>query len=178
MGQVMQAASFSLAQVSYAAGDISFAIREGVANAQLRVKAKSDNVAGVQLPVFETYIDGPAASELTGLGRGGQQVQKCRETYAKAVELLVELASLQTSFLVLDEVIRLTNRRVNAIEHVIIPKIENTISYVISELDEQDREEFYRLKKVQAKKKRVQAAEDARKLEELENGLSFYFVDL
>jgi V-type H+-transporting ATPase subunit D len=32
---------------------------------------------------------------LTGLGRGGVQVQKARETYAKAVETLVELASLQ-----------------------------------------------------------------------------------
>lgn len=32
---------------------------------------------------------------LTGLGRGGQQITKCRETFAKAVETLVELASLQ-----------------------------------------------------------------------------------
>jgi V-type H+-transporting ATPase subunit D len=35
------------------------------------------------------------AFELTGLGRGGQQVQKSKETYIKAVETLVELASLQ-----------------------------------------------------------------------------------
>lgn len=33
--------------------------------------------------------------ELTGLSRGGQQVGKCQEVYAKAVKLLVELASLQ-----------------------------------------------------------------------------------
>jgi V-type H+-transporting ATPase subunit D len=54
---------------------------------------------------------------------------------------------------ILDEVIKITNRRVNAIEFVIIPKIENTIKFVTSELDEQDREEFFRLKKVQGKKK-------------------------
>lgn len=99
------------------------------------------------------------AFEFTGLGRGGQQIQKAKEIYTKAVETLVELASLQviflkrkgiktnvyqTAFVILDEVIKATNRRVNAIEHVIIPRYENTIKYIISELDEQDREEFFR----------------------------------
>lgn len=57
---------------------------------------------------------------------------------------MVELASLQTAFMILDEVIRATNRRVNAIEHVVIPRLENTIKYITSELDEMDREEFFR----------------------------------
>jgi V-type H+-transporting ATPase subunit D len=35
---------------------------------------------------------------LTGLGRGGRQIQRCKETYASAVKALVELASLQVSF--------------------------------------------------------------------------------
>lgn len=48
----------------------------------------------------------------------------------------------------MDEVIKVVNRRVNAIEHVIIPRTENTIKYINSELDELDREEFFRLKKV------------------------------
>ena len=70
------------------------------------------------LPAFEGYLEGGngmlnfiilyailylvltkmmvcKAFELTGLGRGGQQVQKSKETYIKAVETLVELASLQ-----------------------------------------------------------------------------------
>ena len=103
------------------------------------------------------------------MGRGGAQVQRCKETYQKAIEALVEIASLQTAFVILDEVIKMTNRRVNAIEYVVIPKIENTIRYIQSELDEQDREEFFRLKKVQNKKKTRREAEEAERLASQQN---------
>ncbi|KAG0179446.1 H(+)-transporting V1 sector ATPase subunit D [Apophysomyces sp. BC1034] len=161
MGQVMQTASFSLAEVQYITGDISYQVQETAKSAQLRVRTKQENVSGVMLPAFESYTEGGNAFEFTGLGRGGQQIQRTKEVYAKAVETLVELASLQTAFVILDEVIKATNRRVNAIEHVIIPRYENTIKYIISELDEQDREEFFRLKKVQGKKKDRAAVEEA-----------------
>ncbi|MCJ1339816.1 H(+)-transporting V1 sector ATPase subunit D [Bachmanniomyces sp. S44760] len=164
MGRVMQIAAFSLAEVTYAVGgDIGYQIQESVKGARFRVRTKQENVSGVFLPQFESYTtDGNNDFGLTGLGKGGQQVQKCRETYARAVETLVELASLQTAFVILDEVIKVVNRRVNAIEHVkvIIPRTENTIKYINSELDELDREEFYRLKKVKNNKQRDTAAAD------------------
>ena len=125
----MQIAAFSLAEVSYAVGgDIGFQVQESVKQAKFRIKTKQENVSGVFLPQFE----GVQKEEindfgLTGLGKGGQQVHRCRETYTRAVETLVELASLQTAFVILDEVIKVVNRRVNAIEHVIIPRTENTI---------------------------------------------------
>ncbi|KAF7720320.1 V-type proton ATPase subunit D [Penicillium ucsense] len=163
MGRVMQIAAFSLAEVSYAVGgDIGYQVQESAKQARFRVRAKQENVSGVFLPQFESYTqEGVNDFALTGLGKGGQQIQRCRETYARAVETLVELASLQTAFLILDEVIKVVNRRVNAIEHVIIPRTENTIKYINSELDELDREEFYRLKKVSGKKQRDTAAADA-----------------
>lgn len=163
MGRVMQIASFSLAEVTYAVGgDIGYQIQESARSARFRIRTKQENVSGVLLPTFESYTtEGNNDFGLTGLGKGGQQVQRCRETYARAVEALVELASLQTAFVILDEVIKVVNRRVNAIEHVIIPRTENTIKYINSELDELDREEFYRLKKVAGKKQRDTAAADA-----------------
>lgn len=164
MGRVMQTAAFSLAEVSYATGgNIGFQVQESISNsARFKVKARQENVSGVYLPQFEADIDENINDfKMTGLGRGGQQVQKAREVYSKAVETLVDLASLQTAFVILDDVIKVTNRRVNAIEHVIIPRTENTISYINSELDELDREEFYRLKKVQEKKQIAVAAADA-----------------
>merc|ERR1711983_501989 len=108
-----------------------------------------------------SYSDGTDSYEMTGLARGGQKVAELKKNYTAAVTLLVELASLQTSFVTLDEVIKTTNRRVNAIEHVIIPKIERTLSYIVSELDELEREEFFRLKKVQDKKKKIRKLKEA-----------------
>uniref|UniRef100_T1HLE2 Uncharacterized protein n=1 Tax=Rhodnius prolixus TaxID=13249 RepID=T1HLE2_RHOPR len=124
---------------------------------------------GVTLPVFESYQDGTDTYELAGLARGGQQLAKLKKNYQAAIKLLVELASLQTSFVTLDEVIKLTNRRVNAIEHVIIPRIERTLAYIISELDELEREEFYRLKKIQDKKRIARVKAEKAKLSLVEH---------
>ncbi|RMY37761.1 hypothetical protein D0866_03058 [Hortaea werneckii] len=150
---------------------VGYQVTESVRQAKLRVRTRQENVSGVFLPQFESFTDDSVGGDfqMTGLGRGGQQVQRCRETYTRAVETLVELASLQTAFVILDEVIKVVNRRVNAIEHVIIPRTENTISYINSELDEVDREEFFRLKKVKGVKERARAEEDAEAAAELKN---------
>ncbi len=113
MGRVMQIAAFSLAEVTYAVGgDIGYQVQESAKSARFRLRTRQDNVSGVLLPAFESYLtEGNNDFGLTGLGKGGQQVQRCRETYARAVEALVELASLQTAFVILDEVIKVVNRR-------------------------------------------------------------------
>lgn len=93
----MSVAAFSLAEVTYAVGgEIGYQVQESAKSARFRLTTKQDNVSGVLLPRYESYIsDSNSDFGLTGLGKGGQQVQKCRETYARAVEALVELATLQ-----------------------------------------------------------------------------------
>jgi len=163
VGEVMKSAQFSLAEAKFTCGDINHTVLQSVLKASIKVKSKKENVVGVTLPIFEPYQDGSDTYELTGLARGGQQIDKAKKSYGRAITLLVELASLQTSFITLDEVIKITNRRVNAIEHVIIPRIERTLQFITAELDERDREEFYRLKKVQEKKKKMRKQAEAEK---------------
>jgi len=173
MGEVMKEAVFSLAEAKFTTGDFNQVVLQSVTKAQIKIRSRKENVAGVNLPVFEGYQDGTDTFELAGLARGGQQLAKLKKNYQKAIQLLVDLASLQTSFVTLDEVIKITNRRVNAIEHVIIPRIERTLAYIISELDEREREEFFRLKKIQEKKKiikdKAEKLKAERKLAEAEN---------
>jgi V-type H+-transporting ATPase subunit D len=153
MGAAFKNGNFALAEVKYAAGDIKPMVIESVGTAQKRVAIRIDNIAGIKVPVFKAVDTGAASQDHTGLSKGGQQIARARTTFAKAVDVLVQLATLQTSFVILDEAIKVTSRRVNALDTVVIPRIANTVAYIKSELDELEREEFFRLKRSQDKKK-------------------------
>ena len=154
-------AFFSLTQAQYAAGDFRQQVLQGPLKASIRVYSSTDNVAGVKLPVFREFDVGSlhsnSKSESYGLGGGGTRIKACKEKFKEFTSALIKLASLQTSFLTIDEALKVTNRRVNALENVTIPRIERILAYINRELDELEREDFTRLKKVQAKKKEAEA---------------------
>jgi V-type H+-transporting ATPase subunit D len=157
-------AFFSLTQAEYAAGNFKRKVAEGSLQARIRVGAGVDNVAGVKLPVFTKYDTGAVAdNQSLGLVGGGKKIVAVREKFTVLLENLIKLASLQTSFMTLDEALKVTNRRVNALENVTIPKIEAVLDYISRELDELEREDFTRLKLVQGKKQVEIQAENARK---------------
>jgi V-type H+-transporting ATPase subunit D len=161
-------AFFSLTQAEYAAGNFKQKVAEGSMSARVRIGGSIDNVAGVKLPVFTKYDTGAVAdNQSLGLIGGGKKIVAVREKFTILLDKLIRLASLQTSFVTLDEAIKVTNRRVNALENVTIPKIEDLLKYIERELDELEREDFTRLKLVKKKKEVTQKLEDAAKAERI-----------
>lgn len=162
----MRAAHFSVTSATFIAGDISFAVQEALKIPAYKMRVQVDNCAGVSIPslkVPETEEDGG----LSGLGKGGEQIKQSRKTFNSTLALLVKIASLQTMWVTLDVAIKITNRRVNALDKVVVPKVANTIAYINSELDELEREEFFRLKMVQKKKKQLKERQALEKAAEL-----------
>lgn len=163
------AAFFSLTQAEYAAGNFKQKVAEGPMTARVRVGAGIDNCAGVKLPVFTPFETGAAAeNQSLGLVGGGKKIVAVREKFGILLEALIKLASLQTSFVTLDEALKVTNRRVNALENVTIPKIQTVLDYISRELDELEREDFTRLKLVQGKKEAEIEEENKKKEAEKE----------
>lgn len=148
----MRAAHFSVTSATFIAGDISFSVQEALKMPAFKTRVQIDNIAGVSIPSLKV-IEQHEQGGITGLGKGGEQVKESRKTFHSTLALLVKIASLQTMWVTLDVAIKITNRRVNALEKVVVPKVANTIAFINSELDELEREEFFRLKMVQKKKK-------------------------
>lgn len=164
MSDACSTAFFSLTAAQYAAGDFKHKVLEGNVHASVRVEGRTDNIAGVKIPVFSQQDCG-AGEGIDGLGLagGGGKIAACREKFTALLQVLIKLASLQTSFLTMDEALKVTNRRVNALENVTIPRIEATLSYITSELDELEREDFTRLKKVKDQNSKRAAAQAEKK---------------
>ncbi|EER03851.1 vacuolar H-ATpase subunit D, putative [Perkinsus marinus ATCC 50983] len=162
VGESMADCSFSIAKARWA-GDSDFVqtVIQRVKKPSVTLKVSAENVAGVFLPKFDLQRD-----TALGAGQGGQVIQTCRLQHAKVLELLVKMASLQTSFITLDEEIKMTSRRVNALEYVVVPRIEGIVHFIEQAMDEQEREEFFRVKKIVEKKKEKLAKETAERAAE------------
>jgi len=90
----------------------------------------------VKLPKFEHFMESATNKNDSdwASAAAGSRSSCARGAFVRAIELLVELGVCsQTSFLTLDEAIKTTNRRVNALENVVKPWLENTISYIKGE---------------------------------------------
>jgi V/A-type H+-transporting ATPase subunit D len=68
----------------------------------------------------------------------------------KALRSILEVAEIEGSIQRLGKEIEKTKRRVNALEHIFIPKLVGTIDYIEHHLEEREREDFFRRKRMKA----------------------------
>ena len=61
---------------------------------------------------------------------------------------MIRLAEVEKACFMLADEIESTRRRVNALEHIMIPRYEETIKYITMKLDENERSTTTRLMKV------------------------------
>lgn len=155
-----------LAKANYnsSSGDINRIVDESVKNrADVKLTLKTKPVAGVTLPQFGLRnLEEEKYGESTTLGitGGGQTLNVAKKNFYDFLKKIVEIATLQTSYLSIDEALKITNRRVNALEYIVIPRIEYTIKYIITELDERAKEDKYKIKKVLKYKQKHKEEED------------------
>ncbi|KAK1351179.1 subunit D of V-type proton ATPase [Hamiltosporidium tvaerminnensis] len=150
VSKMFRQAYISISEAEFHGGNFKMFIHE-CKKVPINVQVSIDQVSGVTLPSFT--INELSLRPLIFLDTCGKSLNKCRQNFISVFKLLIEVATLQNSFKILNEVLKSTNRRVNALEFLLIPKLNNTISYINAELDEHDREEFFRLKTIQKLKK-------------------------
>lgn len=140
---------FSVARsvtASYRA-ETAFAMPSAVVN----LECKTESIMGVEVPKVELF-ESRSSTELPYAY--SEITSEADYSVARAVELLpkmVRLAEVEKAVRLLADEIERNKRRVNALEYVMIPQLEETIKYIKSKLDENERAAVIRLMKVKNK---------------------------
>jgi V/A-type H+-transporting ATPase subunit D len=72
------------------------------------------------------------------------------ERLSSLTKELLDIAEAEGRIEIIAQELMMTNRKVNALEMVIIPKLVETIRYIDGRLEEETLEEFFRAKRVKA----------------------------
>ena len=135
----------------------SLGLAEGRA---LEVPLTVENIFGVKVPQVQPPEFDPHLP-FSPVGAGAQTLAAARE-FRKLTEAIVNVAATETRLRRIGEEIKKTNRRVNALEQLVIPNINGEIRQIRSVLDQRALEEVTVLKRIKAKlEAREQAKESA-----------------
>jgi V/A-type H+-transporting ATPase subunit D len=115
----------------------------------VNVEIESRSVMGVVVPLIESEI-GQKNMVQRGYGflETSVKLDEAASKFEESIKLIIELAEIEKTIMLLAIEIESTKRRVNALEHIIIPKLENTVKYIEMRLEEMERENFVRLKMI------------------------------
>lgn len=129
---------------SVALASASFASKRFIS---LDIKGK--NIMGVPVPVIEKQSVARTICErgYSIIGVSGR-IDEAAEKFERELDLIIGLAETETALRRLGGEIQMTRRRVNALEQVMIPELRKQAKYIRITIEEREREDLFRLKKV------------------------------
>ncbi|MGD0172112.1 MAG: V-type ATP synthase subunit D [Halobacteriota archaeon] len=115
----------------------------------LTLEIRGKNIMGVPVPLVErkTVTKSVLERGYSMIGTSGR-IDETAERYEAELDLIIGLAETETSLRRLGDEIQMNRRRVNALEQVLIPELKSQAKYIKISIEEREREDLYRLKKV------------------------------
>jgi V/A-type H+-transporting ATPase subunit D len=132
------------------------------------VQLKFRGIMGVAVPSIESQ--GQPSEMPYSLGDTTASLDEASAAFSKVLLLIPQLSMVTTTVWRLAGELRKTQRRVNALQYIFIPEYEETVLFIVSSLEERDREETFRLKLL--KRNSEKKEEEARLLKQSENLVS------
>ena len=121
---------------------------------------ESKNIMGVVVPQIESS---KVRKDLDERGYGvlgtSARIDEAADAYEDLIETVILAAEVETAMKKMLEEIETTKRRVNALEFKLLPELNENKEYIEQKLEEQEREEIFRMKKIKAKKEDEEAEE-------------------
>lgn len=117
---------------------------------EVYLEAGKKNVMSVDIPVFKTSTKTADANDIYSYGFAftSGDLDDAVKSLADILPDMLKLAEVEKSCQLMAAEIEKTRRRVNALEHVIIPETRSNIKYITMKLDENERSTQIRLMKV------------------------------
>ncbi|MBQ3887714.1 MAG: V-type ATP synthase subunit D [Clostridia bacterium] len=117
---------------------------------QTGVEVGTKNIMSVDVPVFSTVNSSPDKGDIFpyGFAFTSFELDDAVISLNELMPDLIRLAEIEKSCELMAAEIERTRRRVNSLEHVMIPRYEATIKYIAMKLEENDRSSRTRLMKV------------------------------
>lgn len=116
----------------------------------LSVEVGSQNIMSVDIPTFNYKTRTPNENDIYSYGFAftSNDLDYAVKSLADIFPDMLRLAEIEKSCKLMAAEIEKTRRRVNALEHVLIPETERNIKYITMKLDENERSTQVRLMKV------------------------------
>jgi V/A-type H+-transporting ATPase subunit D len=116
------------------------------------ITLKSKNIMGVVVPqISSTSVKKRMIDRGYGVLGTSSTIDDTATSFEDLVESIVKSAEIETTMKRLLEEIEKTKRRVNALEFKVIPEQKAARDFIKMRLDEMEREELFRLKKIKAR---------------------------